>query len=76
MKTDTMMKKISWMAAAGALLLAGCNDNEAEKFGYKGLDLEDSEPMFFSTSPAVTNWVPDPVRHKYSDKDWGFGGPV
>lgn len=53
-----MMKKISWMAAAGALLLAGCNDNEAEKFGYKGLDLEESEPMFFSTSPAVTNWVP------------------
>ena len=58
MKTDKMTKKISWMAVAGAMLLAGCNDNEAEKFGYKGLDLEESEPMFFSTSPAVTNWVP------------------
>ena len=53
------MKGLAWTSfAAGILLLAGCGDNEAKRFGYKGLDLEDSEPMFFSTGPTVTNWVP------------------
>ncbi|MGN0855253.1 MAG: hypothetical protein ACI4R9_07025 [Kiritimatiellia bacterium] len=52
------MKGWMWTATAGVLLLTGCGDNEAERFGYKGLDLEAADPMFFSTGPTVTNWVP------------------
>ena len=50
------MKRLMIVAAAAALL-AGCA-KEAERFGYKGADLADEEPMFFSTGPGVTNWVP------------------
>lgn len=53
-----MKRLMMWTATAGALLLAGCGDSEAKRFGYKGLDLEDTDQMFFSTGPAVTNWVP------------------
>ena len=50
------MKRLM-IAAAAAALLAGCA-KEAERFGYKGADLAEEEPMFFSTGPGVTNWVP------------------
>jgi hypothetical protein len=42
--------------AAAAALVAGCG-KEAERFGYRGADLDDDQ-MFFSTGPTVTNWVP------------------
>ena len=45
-------------AAAVAALVAGCRDDEAKRFGYKGADLAEEEKMFFSTGPSVTNWVP------------------
>lgn len=51
------MKKLVF-AAAVATLLAGCGVNEAEKFGYRGADLDEDDKMFFSTGPAITNWVP------------------
>jgi len=51
------MKKLVFAAGAAALL-AGCGVNEAEKFGYRGADLDENDRMFFSTGPAVTNWVP------------------
>ena len=51
------MKKLTIIAAA-AILIAGCGDNEAKRFGYKGADLADNDKMFFSTGPSVTNWVP------------------
>ena len=50
------MKKLMIVAAA-AVLFAGCQ-KEAEKFGYKGIDLADDDLMFFTTGPTVTNWVP------------------
>ena len=52
------MKRLMVVFAAAALV-AGCKKvSEAEKFGYKGVDLADEEPMFFTTAPTVTNWVP------------------
>ena len=51
------MKK-TMIAAAMVALLAGCGENEAKKFGYKGVDLSDDGKMFFTTGLAVTNWVP------------------
>ena len=51
------MKKLMIVAAAVALF-AGCGENEAKKFGYKGADLADDDKMFFTTGPTVTNWVP------------------
>ncbi len=51
------MKKLV-IAAAAATLLVGCGVNEAEKFGYRGADLDEGDMMFFSTGPTVTNWVP------------------
>lgn len=56
-------------AAVCALILAGCSDSEARRFGYKGLDLEDGDPMFFSTGPTVTNWVPARVLSVCEDYD-------
>ena len=50
------MKKLMIVAAAAALF-AGCQ-KEAERFGYKGVDLADDDLMFFTTGPTVTNWVP------------------
>ena len=50
------MKKLMIVAAAAALF-AGCQ-KEAERFGYKGADLQDDDKMFFTTGPGVTNWVP------------------
>ena len=49
-----------------AAVIAGCScdpePTEAERFGYKGRDLENQdEKMFFSTGPGVTNWVPSRV---------------
>ena len=73
MKTETMMKRMSWVAAAAALLAAGCSDNEAKKFGYKGLDLEEADPMFFSTAPSVTNWVPARVLSVCENYDLSDG---
>ena len=54
------MKKLSIIAVA-AIIVAGCSDNEAKRFGYKGADLADNDKMFFSTGPTVTNWVPTRV---------------
>ncbi len=51
------MKKLM-IVAASAALLAGCGVSEAEKFGYRGADLDEGDMMFFSTGPTVTNWVP------------------
>ena len=51
------MKK-TMIAAAMVALLAGCGENEAKKFGYKGVDLSDNGKMFFTTGQGVTNWVP------------------
>ena len=51
------MKKLT-IAVAAAALLCGCGENEAKRFGYKGADLADGDMMFFTTGPAVTNWVP------------------
>ena len=51
------MKK-TMIAAAMVALLAGCGENEAKRFGYKGVDLSDDDNMFFTTGLAVTNWVP------------------
>lgn len=45
-------------AVLAALSVAGCSDNEARRFGYKGADLEDCEKMYFTTAPGVTNYVP------------------
>ena len=50
------MKKLMMFVAAAALV-AGCQ-KEAERFGYKGVDLADDDLMFFTTGPTVTNWVP------------------
>ena len=50
------MKKLIIVAAVAALF-AGCQ-KEAERFGYKGVDLSDDDQMFFTTGGAVTNWVP------------------
>ena len=50
------MKKLMIVVAAAALV-AGCQ-KEAERFGYKGVDLADDDLMFFTTGPTVTNWVP------------------
>lgn len=60
------MKKFMYVAAAAALL-AGCGVSEAEKFGYKGSDLDGNDKMFFSTGPAVTNWVPARVLSVYEE---------
>ena len=54
------MKKLIIIAGA-VILIAGCGDNEAKRFGYKGADLADDDKMFFSTGPTVTNWVPSRV---------------
>ena len=51
------MKK-TMIAAAMVALLVGCGENEAKRFGYKGVDLSDDDKMFFTTGLAVTNWVP------------------
>ncbi len=51
------MKKLMMIAAAAALV-AGCGENEAKRFGYRGADLDVDDMMFFSTGPLVTNWVP------------------
>lgn len=67
MKCDKKLKAMSWLMAAGALLMAGCGENEAKKFGYKGLDLKEADPMFFSTGPTVTNWVPARVLNVCED---------
>lgn len=49
-------------AAAAAMALAGCSDrNEAKRFGYKGSDLAEEEPLFFTVAPGVTNYVPSRV---------------
>ena len=53
--------------AAVAALVAGCGENEAKKFGYKGADLAEEEMMFFSTGPSVTNWVPARVLNVFED---------
>ena len=50
------MKKLMIVVAAAALV-AGCQ-KEAERFGYKGVDLADDDLMFFTTGSTVTNWVP------------------
>ena len=52
------MNRITTIAALAALAFAGCSDDEARRFGYKGADLEDSEPVYFTTSRGVTNYVP------------------
>ena len=54
------MKK-TMIAAAMVALFAGCGENEAKKFGYKGVDLSDNGKMFFTAGLAVTNWVPTRV---------------
>ena len=61
-----------------AVAMAGCNmkePTEAEKFGYKGQDIENSESKnFIVISPAVTNWVPERVlsvveKYDYSEAE-------
>ena len=58
------MKRV-FCALGVAVAMAGCNmkePTEAEKFGYKGQDIENSESKnFIVISPAVTNWVPERV---------------
>ena len=46
------------IVAAFAAILSGCRKSEAERFGYKGADLDDDDKTFFTTSLTVTNWVP------------------
>lgn len=53
------MKHTLIAAAAAATLLAGCSgEGEAKRFGYKGSDLAEEEPLFFTVSTGVTNYVP------------------
>ncbi len=59
------------LATACAALGAGCMKSEAERFGYKGADLEDQESKtFLALSPTVTNWVPERVITIYEKYDW------
>lgn len=60
------MKRLLFLAATAAFV-AGCGENEAKRFGYKGADLQDDAPMFFSTGPTVTNWVPARVLSVVED---------
>lgn len=62
------MKKLM-IVAAGTAILSGCGVSEAERFGYKGADLDDNERMYFSTTPAVTNWLPSRVLSVYEKYD-------
>ena len=60
---------VSVLAAA----FAGCQ-KEAEKFGYKGADLENEEQLYFTASPAITNWLPARVlsvdeQYEFSDDE-------
>jgi len=60
------MKKILVMVAL-ATAFAGCQ-KEAEKFGYKGADLEETENSYLMTQAGVTNWLPArvlSVREQY-----------
>lgn len=59
------MKKPFWILAAAALA-GGCS-SEAERFGYKGADLEDDEMMYFTIGAGVTNWVPTRVLNVYEN---------
>ena len=58
------MKKVFY-ALGVAAAVAGCSckePTEAEKLGYKGQDILNSDSRnFIVTSPAVTNWVPERV---------------
>lgn len=77
------MKRLAWATmTAGALFLAGCSDDttakvkydpEAIALGYKGMDTEVSDPMFFTTAPTVTNWVPARVLSVSEDYELAPG---
>ncbi len=56
---DTFKKTVVALALLAAL---GCKKSEAERFGYKGSDLDEQTNMtYLSISPTVTNWVPERV---------------
>lgn len=62
------MKRVLFAVALLGTLV-GCKP-EAERFGYKGVDLADAEREFFSTGPGVTNWVPARVLNVYEKYDF------
>ena len=51
------MKRLLILAAVVAFA-AGCERNEAKRFGYTGFDTDESDKLFFTTGNGVTNWVP------------------
>lgn len=66
------MKKLIIVAVLASAFV-GCQ-KEAEKFGYKGADLENEEQLYFTANPAVTNWLPARVlsvdeQYEFSDDE-------
>lgn len=65
------------LAAFLAASLAGCRDDEAERFGYRGKDLAETERLYFTSGDSVTNWVPMRVllvseRYELADDERRF----
>ena len=58
------MKNCAVGAILAAVALAGCKP-EAERFGYKGVDLDEGEMEFFTTGGGCTNYVPSRVINVY-----------
>ena len=62
------MKRVLFAVALLGTLL-GCKP-EAERFGYKGVDLAEAERECVSTGPGVTDWVPVRVLNVYEKYDF------
>lgn len=67
-----MQMKSTWLLLVVLAFFAGCQDNEAKRFGYRGSDLLDNGQEFFTLGGLVTNWVPVRVlsvfeRYEYSE---------
>lgn len=64
------MKGILALTAFAAVCAAFGAEDEAAAFGYKGMDLEETNMLFYSTGPAVTNWVPARVLSVCEDYEF------
>ncbi len=70
MKEICLSRFTKGAAVAVALATAvGCQ-SDAERFGYKGVDLEDQMNLtYLALSPTVTNWVPERVLTVFEKYD-------
>lgn len=65
----SVCRRAAVVTLAAAAALVGCR-KEAEKFGYRGCDLDEGEPLYYTAGGGVTNYVPVRVMCAFEKYDF------